>query len=115
MMGYENKSNTIPNTYNPKDLEQAKDDSGKLHLSWCPPAIIKAVTIVREYGNKKYHDPNNWRLVGADRYHEAMLRHVLASWDDPWAIDPESGLPHIYHIACNVAFQIQLHDENTIE
>lgn len=88
----------------------AKADRGKLHLSWVPPEIVREVAKVREYGNAKYHDPENWRTVEAGRYHEAMLRHVLACWNDPYAVDPESGLLHLSHIACNVAFQLALRE-----
>ena len=65
-----------------------------------------------EYVNKKYHDPDNWRTVAPDRYHDAMLRHVLACWVDPWAVDEESGLLHLEHIACNVAFLLALKEGN---
>ena len=90
---------------------EAKADGGKPHPSWVPPEIISAVMRVREYGTKKYGDPNNWRNVTADRYHDAMLRHVLACWVDPYAVDPESGLLHLEHIACNVAFLLELHHD----
>ena len=39
-----------------------------------------------------------------------MLRHVLACWNDPYSVDPESGLLHLEHIACNVAFMLALRD-----
>lgn len=88
--------------------DNAKADAGKPRLSLVPPEIIRAVCRVREFGCEKYHDPENWRLVQPERYHEAMLRHVLACWDNPWAVDPESGLLHLEHIACNVAFLLQM-------
>ncbi len=89
----------------------AKADGGKLHLSWVPPEIIREVAKVREYGNAKYGDPENWRTVAAERYHDALLRHTLASWNDPYAADPESGLLHLSHIACNIAFLLELRKE----
>lgn len=87
-----------------------KNDFGKPHPSYVPASLINAVMAVREYGNRKYGSPDNWRKVenAVDRYHEALLRHVLAVWDDPGAIDPESGLPHLAHIACNTAFLLEL-------
>lgn len=63
---------------------------------------------VREYGNAKYHDPDNWRTVEPERYHEALLRHVLRAWVNPYAVDPESGLMHLEHAACNIAFLLAL-------
>lgn len=89
--------------------KEAKHDQGKLQLSLVPPALISAVAEVRRYGVGKYGDPENWRRVEVDRYREALLRHVLAVWDgDLNKLDGESGLPHLWHIACNVAFLIEL-------
>jgi hypothetical protein len=66
---------------------------------------------VRQYGNKKYHGPDNWKTVEAQRYWEAILRHAVAAWDDYKAKDKESGLMHIDHIACNLAFLIAMIEE----
>lgn len=88
-----------------------KADAQKPRYSLVPPALIRGVCRVREYGTQKYHDPDNWRRVESVRYHEAMLRHVLACWDDPWAVDLESGLLHLEHIACNVAFMLQMRED----
>ena len=89
-----------------------KADNGKPHPSYVPVEIIEAVMRVREYGNKKYGDPENWRTVEPERYHEAMLRHVLRAWNDPYAVDPESGLLHLEHICCNAAFLLALRKED---
>jgi hypothetical protein len=94
--------------------DNAKADAGKPRLSLVPPEIIRAVCRVREYGTEKYHDPENWRQVESDRYHEALLRHVLACWDNPWAVDPESGLLHLEHIATNIAFLLTMKKENRV-
>ena len=91
--------------------QQAKADAGKPHPSYCPVALIDGVIAVREYGNQKYHDPDNWRQVEPSRYHEALLRHVLEIWGDPYAIDPDSGLLHLEHIATNIAFLLQMRKE----
>ena len=94
---------------------EAKADTGKPHPSYVPVAIIEAVMRVREYGTKKYHDPDNWRTVEPERYHDAMLRHVLRAWANPFAVDPESGLMHIEHVACNIAFLLALKPEGAEE
>ena len=91
--------------------QQAKADAGKPHPSYCPVALIKGVVAVREHGTAKYGDPENWRKVSADRYHEAILRHVLEIWEDPFAVDPDSGLYHLQHIATNIAFLLQMRKE----
>lgn len=91
--------------------QQAKADQGKPHPSLVPVALIEGVMAVREYGNRKYHDPDNWKTVEPDRYHQAMLRHILAAWNDPYKVDPESGLLHIQHVACNIAFLLEMKKE----
>ena len=86
------------------DTQEAKADSGKPRPSLVQPALIRADMATREFGCAKYHDPDNWRNVEASRYWDALLRHVLAAWDDWQAVDPESGLPHLHHIICNAGF-----------
>lgn len=87
-----------------KTFEGAKDDGGKLKLSRVPPDIIDAIAAVREFGFRKYGKAENWRSISPDRWHEALLRHVRAMWEDSWHIDEESGLPTLWHVATNVAF-----------
>ena len=91
--------------------QQAKADQGKPHPSYVPVALIDGVMAVREIGTKKYGDPDNWKQVEPERYHQAMLRHILAAWNDPYKIDPESGLPHIAHVATNIAFLLEMKEE----
>lgn len=67
---------------------------------------------VREYGIQKYTDPENWRQVSPERYRDALYRHWLAYLDDPEAVDDESGLPHLWHMACNIMFLIELEGKN---
>lgn len=91
-----------------KPVPCAKDDSGKPQISLVPPAFIEAVARVREYGNNKYGEKDNWKKVSRDRYFDAYLRHTIAEMADPGGVDKESGMPHIWHAACNLAFIIQL-------
>lgn len=91
--------------------QQAKADAGKPHPSYCPVALIEGVVAVREHGTAKYGDPENWRRVEPDRYHEAILRHTLEIWEDPYAMDPDSGFYHLQHIATNISFLLQMRKE----
>ena len=84
--------------------QTAKQDEGKLRLSLVPSQIIRDVAEVREYGNKKYHSPDNWKQVEIQRYRDAAYRHLLAYIDDPAGKDEESGIEHYKHLACNLAF-----------
>lgn len=87
---------------------EAKSDTGKPVLSLVPKQIIYEIEKVRSFGVKKYKDPDNWKLVELERYHQALLRHTLAVWEDVQARDKESGLLHLSHIACNVAFLLEM-------
>ena len=91
-----------------KNDQQAKADAGKPNLSLVPTNIIYEIEKVRQYGVAKYKNPDNWRNVEMERYHEALLRHTLAVWNDIEARDDESGLLHLSHIATNVAFLIEM-------
>ncbi|NLZ46197.1 MAG: hypothetical protein GX896_05845 [Clostridiales bacterium] len=84
--------------------QKAKIDEGKPRLSLVPTAIIPAIASVREFGNKKYKDPDSWQTVDPKRYIDALLRHTVKLVDEPLGKDKESGLPHLWHMACNVAF-----------
>lgn len=89
-----------------------KDDAEKPRLSLVPPSLIEAVGIIRTYGMKKYpHDPDGWRKVEPERYVDALMRHLVEYLRDRNAADPESGYPHLWHIACNIAFLIELQRE----
>ena len=88
----------------PTPNQTAKADAGKPIYTHVPVGVIKAVEKVRAYGNAKYHSPDNWKQVESQRYWDAAVRHVIGAWDDYTAIDTESGLPHIYHALCNLAF-----------
>ena len=88
--------------------QEAKADAGKPKLSLVPTQVIRDIAEVREYGNKKYHDPDNWRQVEPGRYIDALYRHLLAMVDDPYSLDEESGLAHYKHVATNAAFLCEL-------
>jgi hypothetical protein len=89
---------------------EAKADMGKPRPTLVPVSMMRAVTAVREYGTEKYHDSENWRKVDAQRYRDAMYRHWLDYLDGEW-LDKESGLPSLWHCACNLAFLIELEGE----
>lgn len=90
----------------------AKADKGKPRLHLVPTEIINCIARVREYGTEKYKDPGNWKKVEKERYVDAMFRHLIAYVNDTSSIDDESGLPHLWHIACNVAFLCELDKDN---
>lgn len=92
-----------------KPDQMAKSDAGKPRPTLVPVSLIEAVTAIRMYGNEKYHDPENWRQVEPQRYRDALYRHWLAYLKGE-QYDQESGLPHLWHLACNAAFLIEMEE-----
>ena len=85
-----------------------KSDAGKPRLSLVPNRIIFDIAEVREYGNQKYGDSESWKRVEIQRYRDAAYRHLLAYLDDPNGVDAESGISHLKHLACNIAFLCEM-------
>lgn len=84
--------------------QTAKADTGKPQLSLVPRELLYAVAEIRMYGSKKYGSPENWKTVEPQRYIDAAYRHMVDFADNPHGLDAESGLPHLWHLACNVSF-----------
>ena len=59
------------------------------------------------HGAEKYGECS-YRKVEPKRYRAALMRHICKWLKEPHGIDEDSGLPHLYHIACNVAFLLEL-------
>ena len=83
-----------------------KFDSGKLRLDLLPFDALEEVAKVLMYGAEKY-GAHNWREVdnAKERYTSALLRHLSAIMQGE-EVDPESGLKHIAHLACNALFLV---------
>jgi len=98
--------------YAPPEPDQSlKSDAGKPQLSLVPTEITRCIARVREYGVNKYHARDSWREVDPQRYRDAMYRHMLAYIDNPDGVDEESGLPHLWHCAANIAFLCEMEKE----
>ena len=94
-----------------KNNQAIKADKGKPRISLVPPAIIEAIAEVREYGTAKYGTAEAWRQVEKQRYVDALLRHTLGYMRNQEGKDEESGIAHIKHMACNIAFLLELDKE----
>lgn len=90
--------------------QEIKADAGKPQLTLVPHQIIYDIAEVREYGNQKYGDSESWRGVEMQRYRDAAFRHFLAYLKDPSGVDEESGIPHLKHLACNIAFLAEMEE-----
>jgi hypothetical protein len=83
-----------------------KYDAGKLRYSLVPTEALRGLAEVLTFGAEKY-EPNSWQEVenAEERYLDALIRHIEA-YRSGEALDQESGLHHLKHAACNVAFLI---------
>lgn len=105
-------------TFTAKEDDQSlKADAGKWKMTLVPPQIIFDIAEVREYGVKKYKDPENWKLVDKVRYVNALFRHLFAWLINPYSCDSESGISHLKHAECNMAFiaQMEADEEKELE
>ena len=99
----------------PKD-QSVKADRGKPSLTKVPRQIVWDIANVRDYGFAKYGEQaDRWDVVEIERYQNAAYRHWLAYLDDPDGVDAESGLPHLSHLACNIAFLCELEKRRRAE
>lgn len=91
-----------------------KRDQGKTRIDLIPAKALAEMGRVLAYGAEKY-SANSWSSVpnAKERYLAALLRHAVAIMDGELR-DPETGLLHAAHAACNAAFLIwlQLTDES---
>ena len=84
-----------------------KADNGKTRLDLVSPTFIEAVGKIRTFGVSKYGDSDSWAKVEPKRYMAALLRHINA-YRMSEENDKESGMPHLWHAACNLMFLIDL-------
>lgn len=93
------------------NTDKNKADAGKARLTLVPRRILWAIAACRQYGVEvKYPETgvDGWRHIGKERLQDAMYRHLVRYLDDPDGVDDESGLPHLWHLATNVAFLCEL-------
>lgn len=86
--------------------EANHDDSHKPPMAMLPGEPLRQVAAVMAMGAKKY-GTHNWRKGSAwSRYISSTLRHIFA-WLSGETNDPESGINHLAHAACNLLFVIE--------
>lgn len=90
----------------------AKMDKGKIRYDLFPPDVLQNVCQILTFGAEKYSE-NGWKKVpdANKRYYSALMRH-LEAWRAGEVIDTESGMPHLSHVLCNVAFLSHLNGDN---
>lgn len=85
--------------------EGTKHDGEKPRFDLIPTEAEEALAAVLTFGAQKYEDRNWEKGLKWSRVYGAARRHLNAFWkgDD---IDSESGMPHLWHALCCVAFLV---------
>lgn len=87
----------------PKDNAGTKYDQDKPPMALLDPEFLEGVAKVLGFGANKYA-AHNWRNgIAVSRLIGAAYRH-LGAINKGEDVDPESGLPHSYHLGCCVMF-----------
>lgn len=89
----------------------AKYDQDKPRMDLIPPHAELLLAQVLTFGAEKYA-PNNWRNVEDPerRYLAAAMRHINAHRQGE-LMDSESGLPHLAHAMCCLAFVLEVNHD----
>ena len=93
-----------PNAYDtPEEVEGYKLDDHKLDPTLVPVEMIEAAAHVMQHALTKY-PRDNWKKVNdaRQRYTAALWRHLIAMQRGE-EMDPDSGQPHLWHVAANVS------------
>lgn len=80
-----------------------KFDDKKARFDLLPTEFLEGTAEILSFGAAKYGD-RNWELgMRWGRPFAALMRHLWAWWRGE-ENDPESGMSHLKHAACNIAF-----------
>lgn len=83
----------------------------KLRMDLIPAEAIFALAEVLTHGADK-HGERDWEEhTTIDEHFAAAQRHLWKAWNEE-TIDPEFGLPHVYHAFCRLAMWIALYKRN---
>lgn len=88
-----------------KEIKAVRYNQDKTRFDLIPSCFIREIAEVFTFGAKKY-SPNNWKGFTPEQQEEikaSLLRHIYAYLEGE-ELDPESGLSHLAHAGCNLAF-----------
>ena len=86
---------------------ECKQDQGKPRLDLVPLEKVEAIGIVMTKALETYTE-GSWRRVERFRFKAAMMRHLVRYMANPKSVAKDTKLPHLWHLATNVAFLISL-------
>ena len=88
-------------------------NEGKPRLGLIPPQIVEGLGHVLAFGAQKYDD-NNWKKgLSDENCMSSCLRHLM-KFQRGEIYDSESGIHHLAHAACNLAFILYFHEQQDI-
>lgn len=98
----------------PLPQEKIKLDDGKVDWTFLPFDALEEVVKVLEWAASGKYARESWRYLRDDprkgtvdgRALRSALRHIVADTNFNQPIDPETGLSHLAHAACQVLFAI---------
>ena len=85
------------------DGKGLRDNAGKDRWDLLPTDAVEQVVKVLTRGAEKYAERNWERGMKWSICQGSMMRHIAKSAKGE-RIDPETGLPHMAHVACNALF-----------
>lgn len=100
------------NKVNVKYEGAKKYDLEKSMMQLFPLSVAESISQVLTFGAKKYA-AHGWKNLpdAVQRYQGALLRHLTALQEGE-EVDSDSGLPHVYHIGCNITFLIHFYNKD---
>lgn len=108
-----NNSRQVCSNGQDKPKKAIRHNQDKLRVDLIPTQLTESVAKVLTFGAKKY-SPNNWKGFTKEQQDEilgSLLRHIL-EYQKGNKIDSESGLHHLAHAACNIAFILYFEEQN---
>jgi len=103
IVGFPKKVDDFKGLVDGGGYKASMDDPRKVPVWLVPISLIFGVARILGYGAKKYA-ANNWRRgMKYSEVYSAIQRHLLA-WLEGEDNDPESGMSHLWHAGCGLAF-----------
>lgn len=92
--------------------EGVKLDGDKPRYDLLPPEFLDGTAHVLTHGAAKYSERNWEKGMRWGRPFAALMRHMWAWWrgEDK---DPETGMSHLWHAACCIAFLMAYEERGT--
>lgn len=97
-----------------KETQAVRFNQDKVRFDLIPPEFIREIAEVLTFGATKY-SPDNWKGFNKQQQEEikaSLLRHIYAYLEGE-EFDQESGLHHLAHAGCNLAFLAYFRNKET--